>query len=1282
MVESSGPNPRVSAFSHLLVFLTIIFCATAAPSSLRINVGGKTISASGEKWNADTAEQLFGVTSTFEVAKGTEIALTESDNLYRTQRFGTERDSGDPIWGYNLRVEPGVYSLTLHFAEIYDGVFLRDEGPRVFHTTVGDNERGVQSVERNLDIYSALQKQENTALTKTFSNLIVAQTLQIRFFPVSMTPVLNAISAERTGPLPKHVFRLQVNVGGEDTISAFVRDQPKWLASPDSDTTEIQDGDIRYKLLSDVDGALHLKQRFSFGKRLIYDIPVPKNSSLDVILLFAENYVNGIGKRVFDIIVGDKDGDNESDDVEKEHHIRGYDIFKEAGSMYTPVRRSFSDVKAPSGVLRIQLEAVVENPILSAFVVKRPGQNVFVSTSNPVFNSEAGGYSHQSHAVAGKDILVVDFDRDGFAVAQLDASLSHSHFFEPGPPSVAGRIINSTWVLHDTNQVIGMSPKISVPFPVGNTVVRLEVTDNVGGTHSDSLTVVALDREVPGIYAYFYDSRVVYTDLMPNSGDFSTDSVLPQVGRHINSLNFQELKDYHWFSFMDLPFQARYICHVSVSVAQSFQFYVEHLSPVRIYVDRKLVPLVQKGNSASIGTVFLSSSKHVVEILFRRSDSSAASSLLKVLYYPRKSTSDACVLGNKCATYDAAKIQPTIHTVMPKACQLNGGGRIRVYGSGFVVTEPNNFGLVLRIRNSSDVLAAVPLSTKGDNGGAFSGIRADSILRGNGLGDVSSWSMEFTAPKHDRNESLHVSVETGAGVSNKVPIVYDENAVQPIRFRESRIVEKDGSAFEVARPTCVALGPDLKLYIGTMEGFVIRLTIDHFSLKVKHKCQSSAPGPNRVVLGIAFNPYDTDPDDVRFYVSTSTLFWKTRDLGKTGWANGKVQLMKKDVGGFCLGVVEDVVTGLPVSNYDHGVNGLTFDKKGNLLIAIGSSTNAGVSTHGDALGGVPDSPLSAAVVVARVSKDNFNGTVTYNQYDNPATAYQISGDVDVFSSGVRNTFDMVIHSSDKIYATSNSPNYGFGRVSTSCTEDGEERRDGYSDQIVRLEEDSYHGHPNRNRGRFDKRQCVFYSVETHPEGAEGVFEKPLAVVESSTDGIIEYTANTFDFALRGDLFASKFAVGTAGMLYRMKMNATSGAPEFNKPEVFHDASGLSLTMLPTGAMAMPQIVQGQVLVLEPEEVVPNGPYMTSIFPNRGPLGGGYRVSITGYNLGRIRDLKVLFDGVRAEDIKMEGSRGQQVIVSAKVPGGDEVGRITVQVRRRDGRQSPSIGNDFEYLGEG
>jgi hypothetical protein len=48
-----------------------------------------------------------------------------------------------------------------------------------------------------------------------------------------------------------------------------------------------------------------------------------------------------------------------------------------------------------------------------------------------------------------------------------------------------------------------------------------------------------------------------------------------------------------------------------------------------------------------------------------------------------------------------------------------------------------------------------------------------------------------------------------------------------------------------------------------------------------------------------------------------------------------------------------IITGLPVPNLDHSVNGLEFDFQGDLYIAVGGNTNAGVPQCG--MGGLPES---------------------------------------------------------------------------------------------------------------------------------------------------------------------------------------------------------------------------------------------------------------------------------------------------------------------------------------
>jgi glucose/arabinose dehydrogenase len=113
--------------------------------------------------------------------------------------------------------------------------------------------------------------------------------------------------------------------------------------------------------------------------------------------------------------------------------------------------------------------------------------------------------------------------------------------------------------------------------------------------------------------------------------------------------------------------------------------------------------------------------------------------------------------------------------------------------------------------------------------------------------------------------------------------------------------------------------------------------------------------------------------------------------------------------------VKDVVTGLPVSDHDHGVNGLEFDNDGNLLIQVGGNTNAGVPGALSSTKLQKEDALSAATVIARnVNSPDFDGIITYEV----ETGNQISGfDVQVFTAGLRNSFDLVMHSNGKLYAT-------------------------------------------------------------------------------------------------------------------------------------------------------------------------------------------------------------------------------------------------------------------------
>ena len=71
-----------------------------------------------------------------------------------------------------------------------------------------------------------------------------------------------------------------------------------------------------------------------------------------------------------------------------------------------------------------------------------------------------------------------------------------------------------------------------------------------------------------------------------------------------------------------------------------------------------------------------------------------------------------------------------------------------------------------------------------------------------------------------------------------------------------------------------------------------------------------------------------------------------------------------------------VIKNLPVSGFDHAVNGVDFLHDRRLIVAVGGMTNAGWPSvkYGD----IGESPLSGSIVAADVSKPGFDGTIKYN----------------------------------------------------------------------------------------------------------------------------------------------------------------------------------------------------------------------------------------------------------------------------------------------------------------
>ena len=318
------------------------------------------------------------------------------------------------------------------------------------------------------------------------------------------------------------------------------------------------------------------------------------------------------------------------------------------------------------------------------------------------------------------------------------------------------------------------------------------------------------------------------------------------------------------------------------------------------------------------------------------------------------------------------------------------------------------------------------------------------------------------------------------------------------------------------RPTVVTFGPDGRLYVAEQEGRIRALSIDPSLNEITAVEQITAATDLQEVFGLAFDPTDASVP-APIYVTNTVSGVGDDGLGPLGEFPGRVT----KIHGPGYNTITDIITGLPISRFTHQSNGLVFDSSGVLYIAQGSSTSAGIP-HGSF--SQEEVPLSAAVLVADISAPGFDGNVTYDPPNTYSTTVdQISGDVSEYATGLRNPFDLIIHSNGRMYITDNGPSLGSGPSSTSCTTEGPHVWG--PDELNIVEAGAYYGSPNRNRGRFDPAECV-YRNGTLGSGPE--WTGPIAELPTSSNGIIEYTSAAAGGKLLGDLFYVSFGTGVIG----------------------------------------------------------------------------------------------------------------------------------------------------------
>jgi hypothetical protein len=154
-----------------------------------------------------------------------------------------------------------------------------------------------------------------------------------------------------------------------------------------------------------------------------------------------------------------------------------------------------------------------------------------------------------------------------------------------------------------------------------------------------------------------------------------------------------------------------------------------------------------------------------------------------------------------------------------------------------------------------------------------------------------------------------VTVQTPLQTSNGATFTYVDSS--KIEFFSAKLTG-------VGSAVTAEFGPDGKLYVGTLYGQLLKLTLNNDFSAVIGKISVTVAN-FRAIVGIAFDPMDSANPNPPVYCTSSFFFHGESNSSSGNAINGKVHR----VSGANLTIIEDIIVGLPVSDHDHGTP--TFD---------------------------------------------------------------------------------------------------------------------------------------------------------------------------------------------------------------------------------------------------------------------------------------------------------------------------------------------------------------------
>ncbi|MBD2336615.1 PQQ-dependent sugar dehydrogenase [Calothrix sp. FACHB-156] len=1192
----------------------------------RINTGGAAYTdTQGNLWEADNYFSGGNVYS-----KTVAIANTVEDPLYQDERWLDK-------FAYAIPVDNGEYTVNLKFSEL----FWTEVGQRVFDVNAEN-----QLVIDDLDIFKEAGG-INIALDKSFKLKVTDGTLNLDFLASINNAKIDGIEIIPVGttptPTPTPTGKtIRINAGGK----AYTDSQGNvWSADNYFDIGNT------YGITSAIanTGEDPVYQDLRWLKKFSYAIPV-ENGDYTVKLKFAETYWTAAGKRVFDV------------SAENQLKIDDLDVFKAAGGNNIAIDQSFN-VKVADGTLNLDFLASVNNAIINGIEITPAttptptptptGKTIRINAGGKAYTDSQGNvWSADNYFDIGNTYGITSaIANTGEDPVYQDLrwlkKFSYAIPVENGDYTVKLKFAETYWTAAG-KRVFDVSAENQLKID------DLDVFKAAGGNNiaiDQSFNVKVADGTLNLDFLASVNNAIINgIEITPAT----TPTPTPTPGAiriNIGGAAYTDTKGNKWDAD-----QAQYLLGNSNIYKTTAEIGKTEDDP--IYQDDRYaqnlayeIP-VAAGNyrvnlhfaenfftdfNDRIFDVSLEGQKVFSDVdIFKQSKNAffTGNNSALVLSVPTVSVSDGKLNLNLDASVNNALLSglEIIPLTGPQVILQQTQGRTEVTEG----SAGDSYSLVLNTQPTTNVTINV---VKGDR------LTTDKTSL---TFTPANWNVPQTVTVNVVDDKIaqgadnltisHTISTTDSNYRNltipELPVSVNDNDTVAVSFTKKTVAS-------ITAPSTAAWGPDGRLYVGTYSGEIRAYTFDEnynvTNTQIITTIQDKA-GNKPNILGIAFNPYDQSGSPsiyvahTRLYGNGGSAFPKTEQ----SFYSGQVSILD----GANFSNLTALVTGLPTSNQDHGINALTFDQKGDLYINVGSNTNAGVIN--DNIGGLPESPLSAAILKAEISKPGFKGNIKYVLQNPLPPGYEIPAgltfdpadsqafgdvanvvpgtDVSVYASGLRNPFGAVFTTKGLLYATDNGHNPDFGELSTSATTSIP--APGAPDELNLIKQGEYYGSANRNRGRTDDRQNVYYGPDQ--PSIPGVYTAPLTTFASSTNGIDEYRATTFQSQLRGNLIAQQWNQ----KLYSVALSA-DGTKVIKNTVINADspvADGLSVLTGPRGAILGIDYADNSVSVATVDDLYIVDTTAYDIFPWRAPAAGGNTFMIGGKNFGNLGNTEVSIGG--------------------------------------------------------